>query len=347
MQHYSLKKEDQYNIGGYKMKFIERFTSTFLGIVFSFSLLLPSYASYSDMHAYEQHWAKQTILWAIENHLVTGTFNMYGTLSLSMNDTLDRAQAITILYRYAGEPAVNTTDVLPFTDIPEDAYYYNAVAWAMEHHMIQGMSETTFAPHTAISRQDAAVLLHRYESLSNTEAAQSLPDDILSSYIDVDKISVYAQSAVTWALHSHIMQGNDFDVFFSNTIQPKLQIARAEYLRMLHSYHIMKDTDPVFSIDSSELSSIEIRNGNNGDLAVLTDEATIREVTAQFNQFKAESKQFIPAASGYSYSFRFFDKQGEECLHFLLSKTSILRNEVKYTSKDADSFSSDWFRKFC
>ena len=87
------------------------------------------------------------VKWAVENGITTGTTET--TFSPDMECT--RAQAVTFLYRAAGSPAVKGD--MPFADIAEDAYYYDAVLWAVNNGITKGVSETEFAPDEVCTRE--------------------------------------------------------------------------------------------------------------------------------------------------------------------------------------------------
>ena len=66
---------------------------------------------------------------------------------------------VTILHRIEGEPQAGEHS---FTDVAEDEYYADAVAWAAENDIVNGYSDTVFAPEKAMSREEMAVVLYRY-----------------------------------------------------------------------------------------------------------------------------------------------------------------------------------------
>ena len=70
-----------------------------------------------------------------------------------------RGMLVTILHRMEGEPQAGEHS---FTDVAEDEYYADAVAWAAENDIVNGYSDTVFAPEKAMSREEMAVVLYRY-----------------------------------------------------------------------------------------------------------------------------------------------------------------------------------------
>lgn len=96
------------------------------------------------------------VLWAVEEGITNGMSpTLFGTKS-----PCTRAQIVTFLWRFAGEPEPTTTHN-PFTDVAEDAYYAKAVLWAVENGITNGMSETLFAPNRTCDRGQVVTFLYR------------------------------------------------------------------------------------------------------------------------------------------------------------------------------------------
>ncbi len=70
-----------------------------------------------------------------------------------------RGQMVTFLYRFSGSPEV--TGTIPFMDVPENAYYYKAVLWAVQNGITDGVSPTSFNPNRACTRGEMATFLYR------------------------------------------------------------------------------------------------------------------------------------------------------------------------------------------
>jgi len=136
--------------------------------------------------------------------------------------TLNRGMLVTILYRYVGEPKVNVLRN-PFWDVEEGQYYTDAVLWGSATGLIKGVKLDEFQPKTAITREQFAAILYRYQN-----SAGLRPLDILADreYSDFDKISDYAKSAVT----KLTMQGvfRDWPADAENGFNPRTPMTRAE-----------------------------------------------------------------------------------------------------------------------
>ncbi len=97
------------------------------------------------------------VLWAAENGVTAGT----STTTFTPNRTITRAEAVAMLYRYAGSPTVSNASN-PFTDVSSNDYYYNAVMWAVKAGVTAGTSATTFSPNTTCTRAMMVTFLHSY-----------------------------------------------------------------------------------------------------------------------------------------------------------------------------------------
>jgi len=143
------------------------------------------------------------------------------------NGTLTRAMFLTILYRMAGEPAVGLSQ--GFTDVADGQWYSDAVAWAIQNGIVQGLGNNRFAPETAISREQIAVLLYRYAVLMgypNVMPGQAL-DTIFSDYY---LVSDWAEDAMAWAV------ANRFIVGFAGKCMPQNEATRAECAALLSRF---------------------------------------------------------------------------------------------------------------
>ena len=98
----------------------------------------------------------KAVLWAVENGITKGTTDT----TFRPDQTCTRAQIVTFLWRAAGEPAPEKSEN-PFDDVPEKAYYVNAVLWAVEKAITKGTTEKTFRPDQTCSRAEIVTFLYR------------------------------------------------------------------------------------------------------------------------------------------------------------------------------------------
>jgi len=100
------------------------------------------------------------VSWAYNNGITNGV----SATSFGTGQPVTRGQAVTFLWRQAGEPA--PTVVNPFVDVPAGRYYTDPVRWAFETGITTGTSSTTFDPNKAVTRVQFAAFLSRYDNLN-------------------------------------------------------------------------------------------------------------------------------------------------------------------------------------
>ena len=94
------------------------------------------------------------VLWAVEEGITTGVTET----TFAPNEQCTRAQIVTFLWRFAGKP---TADTSKFADVKTDAYYYEAVAWAVEEGITTGIHDAAFAPDCFCTRAQIVTFLFR------------------------------------------------------------------------------------------------------------------------------------------------------------------------------------------
>ena len=102
----------------------------------------------------EDAYYRQAVLWASERGVAGGV----SPTLFDPDGACTRGQAVTFLWRMAEKPAAaGKTD---FTDLPQDAYYAEAAAWAVSAGVAEGVSETTFGPDSVVTRGQAMELIY-------------------------------------------------------------------------------------------------------------------------------------------------------------------------------------------
>ena len=95
------------------------------------------------------------VLWAVENGITKGTSDT----TFSPDTTCTRGQIVTFLWRSQKSPASDSAN--PFTDVAADAYYADAVLWAVKEDITNGTSSTTFSPDADCTRAQIVTFLYR------------------------------------------------------------------------------------------------------------------------------------------------------------------------------------------
>ena len=146
------------------------------------------------------NWFYDAVKYAYAQGLMTGT----SATTFAPNGTMNRAMIVTVLYRLEKSPAV--TGASKFTDVPAGQWYSDAVAWAAANKIVNGYDETTFSPMNAVTREQMAAILFRYEQVKGLENVTL--EENLNRFPDQNKISAYAIPALQWAVGQKIINGN-------------------------------------------------------------------------------------------------------------------------------------------
>ena len=148
----------------------------------------------------ENDWFYDEVVYVYENGLMNGVENN----QFAPNTATNRAMLATILYRLAGEPAVSGD--LPFTDVESGTWYTDAVLWAAQNGIVNGLGENTFAPMNTLTREQLVTMLYRYAEAEGYDVSAAAD---LSGYPDAGKVQPYAQEAMSWAVAEGIVEGMD------------------------------------------------------------------------------------------------------------------------------------------
>lgn len=160
------------------------------------------------------------VLWAAQKGITSGTDNEH----FSPNQPCTRAQIVTFLWRAAGSPVVNYA--MNMTDVPADAYYAEAVRWALSEGITTGTTKTTFSPDEICTRAQAVTFLCRSQKAA-AEGGMAVRE-----FTDFSSIPVYAVDAIQWALENHVTTGAGDGSFAPNAACTRAQIVTFLYRAM-------------------------------------------------------------------------------------------------------------------
>ena len=167
----------------------------------------------------ESDWFYDAVTYAYENGLMDGV----GMGLFAPNSETTRAQLVTILHRLAGQPAPSGDS--GFSDVETGTWYTDAVAWAAQNGIVNGVSDTQFAPGDDITREQLAVILYRYATYQGYDVSQQAD---LSGFVDAGTISTYAQEALSWANAQGLVLG-----FEDDSLRPQGNASRAQIAAVL------------------------------------------------------------------------------------------------------------------
>ena len=155
----------------------------------------------------------EAVKWAVDKGITNGLSDtMFGPY-----ESCTRAQIVTFLWRATGSPEPKTAS--SFTDVPANAYYAKAVAWAVENGITNGMTATMFAPDATCTRGQSVSFLYR--ALKGTASGST-------NFTDVQSDAFYAD-AINWAVANNVTNGTS-----NTTFSPNADCTRAEIVTFLY-----------------------------------------------------------------------------------------------------------------
>ncbi len=173
----------------------------------------------------EDDWFYEDVRFAVQNGLFKGT--NINTFDPDM--PLSRAMLVTSIYRFhhQGVPE-GVARQSTFVDVPQDAYYSDAVAWAKEAGLVAGYDNVHFGPDESITRQDLAMVLMRYIGMTGTEY---MTTQEYIYFADEVEIADYAKGAIQTLNKLGVLNG-----IGENRIAPRDSATRAQASAMLRRF---------------------------------------------------------------------------------------------------------------
>ena len=165
------------------------------------------------------HWAYDAIRYVYAYKLMNGV----GGKLFAPGQTLTRAMFVTILYRLDGSEEV--PGKVPFADVEPGSWYSDAVEWAFEKGIVNGVSLTEFAPGEDITREQLAVMLMRY---SEYRKYSTIISGDIQIFDDAIEVSSWANDSLNWAVGNGIINGRS-----QTEIAPRGTATRAEAATMI------------------------------------------------------------------------------------------------------------------
>lgn len=167
-------------------------------------------------------WYEDAVQFAYDKGWLTGT----SATTFAPDAAATRGMIVSILHRLAGAPAAETD--VPFEDVASGAWYADAVRWGVAEGLISGYDDATFGPDDAVTREQLAAMLQRYDQWRG-ESDGTRSD--LSGYEDASAISGWAIDAVAWAHAQGLLTGTS-----ETTLDPQGPAVRAQVAAMLQRF---------------------------------------------------------------------------------------------------------------
>ena len=210
-----------------------------------------SFGDYADVP--EEAWYRDAVTCVSEAGLMGGT----GAGLFAPEAELTRAMFAQILFNACGADA-NTGTQSTYTDVPEDAWYCDAVGWAGSAGLIQGYGDGAFGPEAPVTRQDLAVMLWRLAGYQGRDT-DSMEDVRLLRFPDVWDLAPYAEPAMKWICGSGIMQGEA-----NGYLNPSGSATRAQIAAVLARY-----MDPARALQWTQPHYVVVLDPGHGKSAYL------------------------------------------------------------------------------
>ena len=166
---------------------------------------------------FEEDYYYDPVLWAVNEGITNGM----DATHFAPEGTCTRAQIVTFLWRANGSPTAGGTN--PFTDVPDDAWYTNAVLWAVENGITTGTSATTFSPDAGCTRGQVATFLWRSQGQPSVNGENIFADIAPGAYY---------YDAVLWAVANGITNGMGEGLFAPDATCTRGQIVTFLYRAM-------------------------------------------------------------------------------------------------------------------
>ncbi len=166
-------------------------------------------------------WWHEYTDYVISNKLMNGV----SATKFDPNGTTTRAMLVTVLWRQAGSPVVKAE--MPFEDVAADTWYTEAIRWAASKGIVDGMSDTEFAPDAKITREQIVTIFYRYAKVKGVNVNRGNANTI-TKFCDAENVSDWAYDAAKWACGIGFVDGKD-----DTHIAPADNATRAEMATLI------------------------------------------------------------------------------------------------------------------
>ena len=168
-----------------------------------------------------------------------------------------RAMFVSVLYRLDGEPAFMND--LVFDDVPNDAYYTKAVVWAQGKGIVNGISDTEFAPDAEITREQLAAIIANYAKYRGIDTKKLVDLEEMQPPMDLEAVSDWAKFGVLYCFADGILKGDE-----NYNFNPKNKAKRSEMAVILQNSAKLGDT--------LSATPQKVKNGAKAAIAFIHDD---------------------------------------------------------------------------
>ena len=174
----------------------------------------------------ETHFYHDSVLWAVENGITNGV----DATHFGPTGECNRAQVVTFLWRAAGSPAPASNEN-PFKDVAAGTWYTDAVLWAVENGITNGLTADTFGPTSPCNRAQVVTFLWRAAGSRDSGLTENPFTDVVAGS--------WFEEPVLWALENGVTTGASATAF-----NPNGQCLRAQVVTFLYRADQIPEPEP-------------------------------------------------------------------------------------------------------
>lgn len=168
------------------------------------------------------HWARTYIIKLTKLGIISGM----GDGTFAPNDSLTRAQFLTLLSKVDKDENMNVSAQTNFKDVKPEDWYAKVVSWGVQNRIVNGYTDGTFGPNKKVTREQMCVMLYNYY-IHKSKAWNG--EDKELTFSDVKKISEYALPAVKKVVNKGVMSGRP-----DGTFDPLGNATRGEAAKIIY-----------------------------------------------------------------------------------------------------------------
>lgn len=170
------------------------------------------------------YWAYTAAQYCARYHIIPTIANQFrGTESVT------RGVFVNALYQLAGAPRISNAYAVEcqFSDLSSSSLYHDAAVWAYQNGILTGTTSTTLSLNNTLTREQAAVFLYRFSNTLGCHFSDTAGPSA-SSFNDYSNIGNFAVTAMNWATHRYLINGNN------GALNPKAPLSRAEAATIIY-----------------------------------------------------------------------------------------------------------------
>ena len=169
-----------------------------------------------------KRWSFADIMYVTEKGLMNGKSE--GIFAPA--ETMTRAMVVTVLHRLQGAPTVTYKDT--FSDVKAGKWYTDAILWAAENEIVNGVGNGKYAPMETVTREQLAAIIMRYAPMEYIITEESKD---ITVYADYKRVHDYAREAMSWANAVGLITG-----VTDTTLEPRKGATREQFAAILRRF---------------------------------------------------------------------------------------------------------------